>query len=72
VLTEQAKEELKHFFNDMVNQVYSNTPCTSCSAWESGTEQCGLVKVRPPAPVIVSGCPKWCPLIIDFLDDIPF
>lgn len=72
MLTEQQKEELKHFFNDMVDQVYSNTPCTTCFDWEPVIEQCTVAKMRPPAPVIVSGCPKWRSLLIDFPDDIPF
>lgn len=38
--------------------------CLTCTEFEEGTEKCRLANARPPANVIVYGCPQW--------DDIPF
>lgn len=39
--------------------------CLSCDYWQHKDEFCEKFKARPPADVIVTGCPE-------FMDDIPF
>lgn len=41
------------------------TSCVLCINFDSKTEFCTLAGERPPAKVIVTGCPQW-------LDDLPF
>lgn len=33
--------------------------CTSCEQWNKKEEKCELYQMRPPANVIVVGCPTW-------------
>ncbi len=37
--------------------------CTNCDHFDLANEICTLCDVRPPAIVIVEGCPKWVELI---------
>jgi hypothetical protein len=39
--------------------------CINCEHFNEKTEYCGVAHQRPPAKVIVFGCPKW-------MADIPF
>lgn len=39
--------------------------CLNCEEWEHVKEVCRKVEQRPPAKVIVVGCPAW-------IADIPF
>lgn len=39
--------------------------CLNCVEWNPKPETCGKYKARPPAEVIVYGCPAW-------EEDIPF
>lgn len=47
------------------NYLYQS--CINCEWFQEKTEQCFLVKQRPPAKVIVFGCEKWIEQ-----DEIPF
>lgn len=37
--------------------------CVNCTHWQSKPELCTKYAQRPPATVIVAGCPAWYPLI---------
>jgi hypothetical protein len=64
-------EDLEHivaYLEDAVSRVEkakTTTHCIDCLHFIEGQELCTVANSRPPARVIVSGCPK-------FLEDIPF
>lgn len=47
------------------NYLYQS--CINCENFDEKNELCKLAKQRPPARVIVFGCPKW-----EDKDEIPF
>lgn len=46
-------------------RTFTWTTCLNCEHWQSTGEVCQRYQTRPPAHVIVHGCPEWC-------YDIPF
>ncbi len=57
--------ELRTAFHQSLVHAHIVHSCVNCMDFNHQDETCELAKVRPPANVVVFGCPKWTP-------DIPF
>lgn len=53
--------------NKLAEQNHIYRSCINCINFNQRQELCWLVKQKPPAKVIVFGCPKW-----EDKDQIPF
>lgn len=58
------KIKVSEVFRELIDRQQVVT-CINCIQWNDHDEKCTLAKIRPPARVIVFGCPAW-------EEDIPF
>lgn len=57
--------ELRPAFHQSLVRAHIVHSCVNCMDFNHQNETCELANARPPANVVVFGCPKWTP-------DIPF
>lgn len=51
--------ELRPAFHQALVESCIVRSCLNCMDFNHQAEICDLAKVRPPAKVVVFGCPKW-------------
>lgn len=58
---------IRRLVDSLVDKLYAEgifRNCTECAYWKATQEICGKYNQRPPAKVIVKGCPDY--------DELPF
>ena len=61
---DNALKDLARGFTDMMLEAGLFKSCLNCWQWKEKEEICGKYSRRPPAKIIVSGCPEH--------EDLPF
>lgn len=57
--TRLENNEARKYLQEEAVRTFTWATCLNCEHWNHQHETCGQFNARPPAPVILHGCPAW-------------